>query len=197
MPYVSGAVEGPADEAAFRRIVASRGVDVARVQVQGGKPGLRRALPGYHAAARWAPWPVLVDLDQDFVCAPALVRDWLPAPNPHMYFRVVVRQIESWLLADGERFSTFFSVPRALLPHDPDAAADAKAALLALIRRSRRKAIREDMLPRPGSGRRVGPAYTSRLIEYATDRDRGWRPDAGAARSASLAKCLARIEAMR
>jgi hypothetical protein len=33
-----------------------------------------------------------------------------------------------------------------------------------LARYSRRRDIREDMVPRPGSGRSVGAAYTSRLI---------------------------------
>jgi hypothetical protein len=110
MAYVSGAVEGPSDEAVLRRIVASRGADVHRVQVQHGKSGLHRALPGYNAAARREPWLVLVDLDDDFDCAPGLVASWLPEPATYMRFRVVVREVEAWLLADPRRSSAVLDV---------------------------------------------------------------------------------------
>jgi hypothetical protein len=95
------------------------------VQVQHGKANLRRALPGYNAAAQRTPWLVLVDLDQDFNCAAALVRDWLPTASTHMRFRIVVRQIESWLLADGERFSRFFGVRAGAVPDAPDTLGEA------------------------------------------------------------------------
>jgi hypothetical protein len=189
-------VEGISDEAVLRRIVIARGATVHRVQVQRGKVNLRRALPGYNAAARRDAWLVLVDLDQDFDCAPALVNDWLPAPSPYMRFRVVVREIEAWLLADRERVTTFFSVRKSVVPDQPDEVQDPKSTLLAAVARSRRRAIRADMLPRPGSGRQVGAAYTSRLIEFASDRERGWRPDVAARRSPSLASCLTRVDSL-
>lgn len=192
--YVSGAVEGPSDEAVLRRIVQECGGDVHRVQVQNGKPSLRRALPGYNAAARWSAWLVLVDLDQSFPCPGALVADWLPAPSPHMRLRVVVRQIESWLMADADRFAAFFSVRPGAMPARPDTLPDAKAALLTLVASSRRAAIRQDMTPRPGSGRRVGPAYASRLIEFANDHAKGWRADVAVTRSPSLASCVSRLK---
>lgn len=185
---------GPSDEAVLRRILDNRDAVIHRVQVQHGKPNLRRALPGYNAAAQGDPWLVFADLDQDFDCAAALVADWLPRPSVYMRFRVVVRQIESWLLADADRFSDFFSVSRTSIPVAPDTLPDAKAALLALVARSRRRAVYEDMTPRPRSGRRVGPAYTSRLIEFASDSVAGWRPDVAAARSPSLARSLLRLD---
>jgi hypothetical protein len=105
LAYISGAVEGPSDEIVLRRIVTDRGAHVHRVQIQNGKTNLRRALPGYNGAAQGDPWLVFVDLDHDFACAAALVTEWLPAPSVYMRFRVVVRQIESWLLADADRAS--------------------------------------------------------------------------------------------
>jgi hypothetical protein len=164
------------------------------VQVQHGKANLRRALPGYNAAAQRSPWLVLVDLDQDFHCAAALVRDWLPTASTHMRFRIVVRQIESWLLADGERFSRFFGIRAGAVPDAPDTLPDAKVRMLELVATSRRKAVRQDMMPRQGSGRRVGPAYSSRLIDLVTDRQSGWRLDVAATRSPSLSKCLSRLD---
>jgi len=194
LAYISGAVEGPSDEVVLRRIVTGRGANVHRVQMQNGKTNLRRALPGYNNAALGDPWLVLVDLDQDFECPAALVTDWLPAPNAYMRFRVVVRQIEAWLLADDERFASFFALRRNAIPDVPDQLPDAKAALLTVVASSRRTAIRQDMMPRPGSGRRVGPAYTSRLIEFASNLDEGWRPDVAANRSPSLTSCLTRLD---
>ena len=194
MTYISGAVEGISDEAVLRRVVADRRAEVHRVQIQRGKASLRRALPGYNAAAKRDPWLVLVDLDRDFDCAAALVSAWLPVPSAYMRFRVVVRKIEGWLLADRERFASYFSVPGSAVPDQPDDLDDAKAALLLAISRSRRKAIREDMLPRPESGRRVGAAYPSRLIEFASDAAHGWRPGVAAQRSPSLSRCLLRLD---
>jgi len=193
VPYISGAVEGPSDEVILRRLVAHCGAEVHRVQVQQGKAGLKRALPGYNAAAQRDPWLVLVDLDQDFACASSFAQAWLPAPSKFMRFRVVVRQAESWLLSDAERFSRFFAVRRSAVPGNPDDLEDAKQALLNVVHGSRRRAVVDDMVPRPRSGRRVGVAYTSRLIEFASDVEGGWRPDVAATTSPSLEKCLGRL----
>lgn len=192
--FVSGAVEGPSDEPVFRRIVEQRGGIVHRLQVQNGKAGLRRALPGYNAAARLSPWLVLVDLDRDFRCPGELVAAWLPAPSRQMCLRVVVRQVEAWLLADGDRFASFFSVRRDAIPLDPDQLEDSKQVVIDLVSASRRRSIRQDMVPRPGSGRRVGSAYTSRLIEFASDPERGWRLEAAVGSSRSLQKCVERLD---
>ena len=108
--YLSGAVEGPSDEVVLRRLVEHAGGNVHRVQVQNGQAALRRALPGYNAAAQRSGWLVMVDLNSEYPCDGALVADWLSAPAPHMRLRVVVRALEAWLLADAERFSEFFLV---------------------------------------------------------------------------------------
>lgn len=192
-PLLSGAVEGPTDEVVLRRIVRELGGELQRVQVQHGKPNLRRVLPGYNTAATWSPWVVLVDLDREFPCAPALVADWLPSPSANMRFRVVVRQVEAWLLADSERFASFFAVSRALVPVTPDALPDSKQAALNLLARSRRRQVREEMCPRPGAGRRVGPAYVANVIEFVSDVDNGWRPQVAARNSRSLGACVRRI----
>jgi hypothetical protein len=192
--YVSAAVEGPTDESALRRVIHSRGGLVHRIQVQGGKPAVRRALGGYNAAARYAPWLVLVDLDDEYSCAAELVAHWLPNPSPQMRLRVAVRELESWLLADAERFASWFRVRRSRVPREPDSLPDAKRALLDLVAQSSKSSTRLDMLPRANSGREVGPAYTSSLIEYIEDLEEGWRPEIAAARSPSLAKTLVRLE---
>ena len=122
----------------------------------------------------------------------ALVSEWLPEPAPHMRLRVVVHQIEAWLMADAERFAQFFGVRRRDLPEWPEALPNAKATVVSLASASRRAAVRADMTPRPRSGRTVGPAYTSRIIEFARSSG-GWRPEVAAKRAPSLDRCLSRL----
>jgi hypothetical protein len=102
-PIVTGAVEGDLDEAVLRRILADYGITLGLVHGRRGKAFLLQCLNGYNNAAKFAPWVVLVDLDRDCVCATSCVRQWLNNPAPQMCFRIAVRSIEAWLLADRER----------------------------------------------------------------------------------------------
>jgi hypothetical protein len=187
---ILAAVEGPVDEAVLRRLAEEVGVAAPVVYGKRGKDALRQRLSGYNNAARFGPWAVLVDLNHDADCAPRLVSDWLPAPSARMCFRVVVRKIEAWLLADRERLAAFLGVAPARIPANPELEPDPKRTLIELSRQSRRREIREDMVARPESGREVGPAYTSRLIEFIQC---SWRPAEAAARSDSLRRCLRRL----
>jgi hypothetical protein len=190
---ISSAVEGLADEAVARRLILHLGGEIGPVYGKAGKPALRNKLDGYVSAARWSPWLVIVDQDQDGLCPSELRREWVPNCPELLSFRVAVRAIEAWLLADDQGAAQFFGLSRARLPAAPDSLADPKQALLNLVQASRRRAIRDDMLPRVGSGRRVGPGYTSRLIEFASTR---WAPDAAAERSESLRRAMASLRAL-
>ena len=107
---VSGAVEGILDEAVVRRLTSDFGIHMGTVFGRSGKPHLKARIDGYNRAARFSPWIVLIDLDDDFECAPTLRAEWLPTPAEHMYLRVAVRTVESWLLADREGIAAFLSV---------------------------------------------------------------------------------------
>jgi hypothetical protein len=182
------AVEGTVDEVLVRRVLAEQGMSPRAVYGGHGKAWLRKHVPGYsHAAERLPWWVVLVDLDQDADCAPFLVREWIPCRAPYMLFRVAVREIESWLFADPERMAKFLAVPVVKIPANPDMLDDPKQTMVALARSSRKRSLQEDMVPREGSGRQVGPAYASRLAEFITDSTHGWRPAVAALRSESLA----------
>ena len=192
---ISAAVEGMLDEAVVRRLVRHAGALAGTVYGKNGKPFLKERIAGYNNAARHAPWIVLVDLDSEHQCPPPLRETWLPHPAPQMCFRVAVRAVEAWLMADAERLAAFIGVPRRRIPADPEREEYPKQAMVNLARSSRRRDVREDMVPRDGSGRTVGPAYTSRLVEYATDR---WRPHVAARSADSLQRavaCLRRLAA--
>lgn len=193
IPFTA-AVEGSVDEVAVRRIAETVGVEVATVYVTNGKESLVKRLAGFNEAARHAPWLVVVDLNGTN-CAPDLLGEILPAPSPLMTCRVAVRAIEAWLMGDCDRLASFLGIAASRLPLDPDDVANPKQTLVNAAAGSRRRAIREDMSPRPGSGRSVGPNYAGRLIEFMTDEAVGWRPDVAADRSDSLARALRAISA--
>jgi hypothetical protein len=190
---ISGAVEGIVDEAVARRLVIHAGAHPGTIYGKNGKSFLRRQINGYNSAARHFPWLVLVDLDRDWECAPPLRKEWIPDPAPYLCFRIAVREIEAWLMADADTLAAFMSVARNRIAADPENLSDPKAEMVNLARHSRRREVREDMVPREGSGRLVGPAYTSRLVEYVEKR---WRPETAARRANSLRRaiiCLKRI----
>lgn len=190
---ISAAVEGIVDEAVVRRLIAHAGGVIGDVYGKQGKECLRHKMGGYNNAARRRPWVVLIDLDSEHTCAPPLVAAWVADPAPHLCFRVAVHEIEAWLLADKDQLAAFLGIARTMIPDKPEALTDPKGAMVNLARHSRRPAIRRDMLPHAGSGRPVGRAYASRLMEFAAS---SWRPEIAAERSASLRRaidCLKRL----
>jgi len=190
-PVVSAVVEGIVDESVVRKLIVESRGNLGPIHVKNGKPSLRRQIQGYNNAARLSPWMVLIDLDHDAECAPPLCEEWLPDPAPYLCFRVAVREVESWLLADAKSLASFLKVAQSRIPADPEQTADPKREMVNLARRSRSQAIRQDMVPRERSGRSVGPAYASRLMEYVQT---SWRPEVAVERSESLRRALACLE---
>lgn len=187
---ISTAVEGLADEAVVRRLVHDVGGAVDRVFRRGGRSHLRQRVANYNQAAARFPWIVLADLENDAECAPSLVGEWLPHPARLMCFRIAVRTVEPWLMGDRAGIARFLGVPAVHAPVNPETLRDPKGTMVSLAAKSRSRAIREDMVPRLGSGVTEGPAYASRLVEFATLH---WRPDAAAAVCDSLRRCRERI----
>ena len=183
-------VEGRLDEVVLRVVVRHVGGRVGSVYGRKGKQYIQSRLDGYNTAAQYAPWVVLVDMDTDTGCAPSLAETWLPEPAHLMCFRVAVHEIEAWLLADRDRLADFLRVSRRGIPANPEDVEDPKDLMVGLARRSLDHRIRHEMVPGHGSGRAVGPAYNARLIEFVTDRNRGWRPAVAAQSSESLDRCL-------
>lgn len=188
---VTVAVEGPTDLPVARKILEVVGGEMGIVYARGGKSGLDQRIASYNKAAARSPWLVLRDLDHDAPCASAIVASLVPVPAPRMCFRVAVRETESWLLADRERLAAFLGVSVDLLPLAPDTLDDPKRALVGLALRSRRRVIREEVAPPPGSTALIGPGYVAHVQEFV---DAHWRPRSAARSSPSLARCLAAVE---
>jgi hypothetical protein len=193
---IAAAVEGLVDEAIIQRLVVCAGGAVGVVYGKKGKQHLRDNIRAYNQAARFAPWIVLTDLDRDADCAPLLRTDWLSNQAPMMQFRIAVHEVEAWLLSDRERLAQFLGVSPVRIPLTPESEVDPKGLMVNIARRSRRREIREDLVPRPASGRSEGPGYTSRITQFVLDRERGWRPSVAAARSDSLNRCLSGLQTL-
>ena len=183
-------VEDVLSEAAATRAVAAS-MSPLVVGVTHGKQGfgyIKKRIAAFNRAALGSPYFALTDLDEA-PCAPGLIQDWLPeTPSPNLLFRVAGREVESWLLADRDRFASFIGRPSSQLPPDADAEPDPKAKIISLARRSSKRRIREGVPPRPGTSARIGPAYNDILTQFVYDQ---WEPREAVNRSDSLKRCIA------
>ena len=193
---VDVAVEDELSEIVVLRLlaVAKPTYHVGVTYRRGGFGYLRRTINGWNAAAKGKPFVVLTDLD-DALCPASLIRDWLTsAPNPNLLFRVAVREVEAWLLADANNLAGFLRVAETYIPKNPDTLPDPKAVLIELARRSRLKYVRDSLLPRSGSTAKQGPGYNECLGAFVRE---SWDARAASAQSVSLAKALRRFEEFR
>jgi hypothetical protein len=186
------AVEDLLSEATARRLLACcrPGVAVGSVFGKTGFGYLKQKAPGFNNAAKGTPFLLLTDLDTG-PCPSALIAEWLGGPRNHnLLFRVAVREIESWVLADRKNFATFFGIKEGLVTEDPDALPDPKATLIQLARKSPKPALRKAIVPAPGTSSTIGPGYNLVLGEFVRDR---WDPEAAAVRSRSLKRAVAAV----
>lgn len=186
-------VEGLSDVAVVRRIVSDHGLVVCAEHGLKGKPYIDAKLPAFNAAAKYGRWIVVRDLDHDADCPAAFLAKHLPNCSPGMVFRIAVRAIEAWLLADSEGFCQFFGVQTHHVSGTPEYLDDPKAELVRIAAKSRFRAIRADIVPAPGTSAQVGPGYVARIAEFAEGR---WSWRRAAERSESLRRCVDRVAAL-
>ncbi len=187
------AVEGRIDAAVAGRLLKEAGLEAEEVYLRRGKSDLDPRIPGYARAAAYWPWLTLRDLDQDAPCPPALLAKLVPDQPTYLCFRVPVPQVESWLMADAAGLADLLSVRRSQVPDSPDLVGDAKEALLNLAAKSRSSLIKRELLPRAGSGGRVGPLYNDTLSRFASH---SWDVAAACEASESLARSFEAIRAI-
>lgn len=136
----------------------------------------------------------LVDfMDTGAKCPSDVVRDWLPNRAQTHIFRLVVREIESWILADRHGIADFLSVPLAKIPANPETIQDPKLTLVNLARGSRSKSVKESLVPRLGQAASEGPLYSTELGRFVAEK---WSPGAARLCSNSLDRCIIRLNQM-
>ena len=191
---VTVVVEGPTDLAVLSRVLEFVDCSIDIAHGQRGKASIDRNIRGYNNAGRFSPWIILRDLDHDAACAPGLAAALLPAPSRWMRLRIAVHAMESWLMADAEGLSDYLHIRRAHVPDNPETVDDPRRSLVDLARRSRLAAIRDDMVPAEGVTSRVGPAYPSRVAEFARTY---WRPEVAREHSDSLRRCIESVQLLK
>jgi hypothetical protein len=134
---------------------------------------------------------ILTDLDTA-ECACTLIRDWfaipqsdpLNLPSPCI-FRVAVREVESWILADHSAWAEYIGIPAVNFSTQPDQLDDPKQHLLNVIQKKGRKKIHREMLPQGTA--HIGPRYNEVLCDFV---DSSWLPERAAENSPSLDRAL-------
>jgi hypothetical protein len=155
---------------------------------KGGSDYLKKMTPAFNNASKGMPHILLTDLDTS-ACPPELISSWLgnQIRHPNLIFRVAVREVEAWVMADGPGFAKFLGIKRGLVPEDVDELTDPKAKLLELAGRSPRKKLRLDIVPRRGTTSRVGPNYNGRLSAFVVSH---WDIQTASQRSRSLLRTI-------
>lgn len=190
------AVEDALSEAVIRKIFdeSRREYSVGFCLPKRGFGYLKNRINGLNSAAKGTPYFVLTDLDND-ECPPQKIASWLGhGRNNNLIFRIAVRSVESWVIADRKSFSQFIGIPIKLIPETPDLCGDPKRELLSLVSKSRKKEVKEAILPKKGSTARVGPDYNGMLTYYVNNY---WQINEAKDYSPSLKSTILAIENFR
>ncbi|AGX87433.1 hypothetical protein [Candidatus Symbiobacter mobilis] len=177
------------------RLVAAGlpGWSLARTSIDTqGVTKLKPALPRYIEQAKYVQ-PVLCIADTDGQCAVALRSSWLQGVDPDRFvLRLAQTEAESWLLADREGFAQALAVPLNKLPHHPDAEPDPKRLILNLMRRSKVRMFRDEVIAATDPGK-PGTGYNLHLGTFVRSHWSAWR---AARYSSSLARALQGVQAL-
>ncbi len=165
---------------------------IKRPLVERGSSNIRRSIPKYLSASHALPHVVLTDLDLA-VCAPALRQQWCVATIPDcMLFRVAVREVEAWLLADRPGFSTFARIPQIKISQAPESLTDPKQELINLVRHSRNRRLAVELVPAQGSSVSIGPMYNERMCGFVRE---SWNVSEAMNLAPSLQRTVDRLHA--
>jgi hypothetical protein len=164
-----------------------------RPRFASGSGQIEQRIGGFNRAAERAPFLVILDLD-DRHCAPDYRTALLPeGSSRYMLLRIAVREIESWLLADHVAMSEYLDISCDVVPRTPDELPDARDALFSVVRRSRRRTLKSDILPIDPTAR-IGPDYNGAMMRLVNDH---WSRDRAAERSPSLRRAVDALERFR
>jgi hypothetical protein len=154
-----------------------------------GKPDIQKKILEYNRSASQLPFVVIVDMDNDG-CPPGMLARWFPSGVARkMMFRVAVREVESWILADRVAFAEYIGIRQDSISPDPDLLSDPKKEIFDLVRRSRKRNLKLDVLPRDSASQ--GPAYNLRIGEFVHSK---WRPAVARESSRSLERFIRALE---
>lgn len=140
-------------------------------KVTGGFGAIKTRCPTFLKMAKSGQYTLtLTDLDRA-VCPSRLIGDWFfPGRReggtlpPQTVFRIAVREVESWILADREGLAKFLGISKVNFTTQPETLPDPKEHLFGVLRSKARKKRIRGMLP-TGSAY-IGPTYNDVLCEF-------------------------------
>ena len=153
---------------------------------------LKAKLPSFIASCRGGlSFLLLTDLDTS-PCPPNLLKDWLggTVKPKNLLLRVAVREVEAWVLADRSRFADWLGIAETEVPVDPESCPDPKADLLNLAAKSKKRNLKEGLLPKKGAPTPVGLEYNDLLCDFVETK---WRLDEALKTAPSLARAILRL----
>lgn len=193
--YLTLAVEDPLSEAVARKILCQSDKNYCVNNCLGlkGYGYLKTRINAFNEAAKTLPFFVLTD--QDIGCPPGKINNWLNGkPNSNLIFRIAVMEIESWVMADRMAIADFLSISESHFPYKMDELSDPKQFLLAKARKSRKRSIKEDIVPRDRSTAKIGPNYNARLSDFIRNN---WDVHRAKKCSESLNRAFSRVQKYR
>lgn len=108
-----------------------------------------------------------------------------------LFFSVPVREVESWLLADREGFSSFLNISIAKMDTYPEELLDPKEKIIYLARTCKNRVAKSGIPPKPGIAAKMGISYNSILRAFVEDN---WSIERAKVNSPSLRKTLSILE---
>lgn len=154
---------------------------------QRGYGKIKKVISGLNHAAKGMPYLVLTDLD-NAVCPLVILSEWLTQPkHPNLLFRIAVKEVEAWLLAHREAFAEFLGISVDLIPADVDKVSDPKQLLINLAKKSKKRELREGIVPDRNSTAKIGKDYNGQLIQFV---DQNWQVASAQTNSPSLERAM-------
>lgn len=171
-----------------RKLIAGeKSLTIYREENGHGFGVLKRKTPNFQKMGRHMPVLMLTDLDK-WPCASTLIEEWLgEQPNSGFLFRVCVRTVEAWLMADRAAVADLLRIPEANIPLQPDMLPNPKAQLIQLAKRAPKR-VRSALSP-IGTAT-IGPEYNEMLSDFV---EKKWNPIVAAKVSPSLARTSLRL----
>jgi hypothetical protein len=192
MLYVGLATEDELSEAVGKRLLAEieQPIEANLLFRKNGDGYLRSNIKKWCALALQQPVILITDLDKN-PCPARLMDDWFVGDvrPTNLVFRVAVKEVEAWLLADHDAMRELIG-EKGKLPIQPDMLPDPKQHLLELARKANRE-VRQDLIKASGAVASQGIGYNARLADFVA---KSWNPMRAANRSPSLQKAIVRLQ---
>lgn len=180
-------VEDELSEAVLRQLLSECGFVDGYCYRKGGYGYIKKHIGKFNQAAAQTPYFVLTDLDR-YSCASELKLDWLPvSQHQNLLFRVAVREVESWVLADRAGFARFLGISFTRIPSRTDDIEKPKEFLIDLAKHARNRQLRDALIPKPDGTAKVGPDYNGRLSDFVFTE---WNIQTAATHSNSLSRAI-------